>query len=273
MPETVKHVSDSVKISPAARDVPRVTLMNCGRSVVENWRVPMRTLPLWHLWWNLSAGGRLILSDREIKMKPDLIYLLPGNTGFATTSDAGIEQIFCDFYLESEYFSHLRKEPVTFPIHRYEAFLKKFRDEKFSALALNALILLLLDDIPPSCFGREDAFLPDPRIRKALNIITEAFRKRPTPKLDNGQLSRELGMSEVNFIHLFKREMKMPPQRYIMHKRLEFARDLLHNNTISIEHISYITGFSDRYHFTRAFSRRYGLSPGACRKKMQSAEK
>ena len=139
--------------------------------------------------------------------------------------------------------------------------------------ALNALILILLDDIPPSCFGKEGASLPDPRIQKALNIITEAFRKRPTPKLDNGQLSRALGMSEVNFIHLFKREMKMPPQRYIMHKRLDFARDLLHNNTISIEHISYITGFADRYHFTRAFSRCYGFSPGACRKKMQSAGK
>ena len=267
MLEIVKHVSYSAAVKRAGREIPKITLINCARSVLQIWQVPMRSLPLWHVYWNLTAGARLILADREIPMKPDCIYLVPGDLRFGAASAGGFEQFFCDFLLEGEKFARIRKEPIVFSIRPYEALLKKFRNEKFSALTVNALILFLLDEIPESAFEQQKSPPLDPRIRMALDIIAAAISKSPIPKLDNGELARKIGMSVTSFQHLFKREMKIPPCRYIMNKRLELAWDLLKIDKCNIKRIAEVTGFSNRYRFTTAFTRMYGISPGNCRKK------
>ena len=272
MPEVVKHVSYSAGVRRSGRAIPKITLTNCARSVLQTWQVPMRSLPLWHVYWNLTTGARLILAGKDIPMKPDFIYLIPGNLRFAAASDGGFEQFFCDFLLEDEKFARIRREPVIFPVGPYEALLKKFRNKKFSALTVNALILFLLDEIPETAFEKQGKTPLDPRIQAALEIVAAAILKSPIPKLDNGELAREIGMSVTNFQHLFKREMKISPYRYIMNKRLELAYELLKINKSSIKRVAEVTGFANRYRFTTAFTALYGYPPGVCRKKMQSAE-
>ena len=74
-------------------------------------------------------------------------------------------------------------------------------------------------------------------------------------------------MSVVNFQHLFKRELKISPHRYILNRRLAYAHDLLKNSSLSIKEIAEKTGFANRYQFTRSFSRLYSISPGRWRRK------
>jgi len=81
-------------------------------------------------------------------------------------------------------------------------------------------------------------------------------------------------MSPVNFQHLFKREMQIPPHRYLLNLRLEAAHDLLKNSNKSIEDIAVEAGFVNRYQFSKSFSRLYGIPPGKLRKNSrQSHEK
>ena len=49
-------------------------------------------------------------------------------------------------------------------------------------------------------------------------------------------------------------------------QRVERACVLLHATGNSIEQIAEATGFCDRYHFTRVFTRLRGVSPAAFRK-------
>jgi AraC-like DNA-binding protein len=47
---------------------------------------------------------------------------------------------------------------------------------------------------------------------------------------------------------------------------VEKACNLLHHSDLSIDQIASACGFSDRYYFTRVFSKTMAASPGAYRK-------
>ncbi|MBO4633685.1 MAG: helix-turn-helix transcriptional regulator, partial [Lentisphaeria bacterium] len=104
----------------------------------------------------------------------------------------------------------------------------------------------------------------------ALDLISETFQSGQLAGLDNRAICRKLGMSVVNFQHLFKRELKISPHRYILNRRLAYAHDLLKNSSLSIEEIAEKTGFATRYQFTRSFTRLYAAPPGFCRRKWQN---
>lgn len=259
-------MSKNVKLDPYDRFLPQISIHNCGRLTLAEWMVPMQALPLWHIYWNPTAGGKLILPKEEIEMQSDTIYLLPSYLMFAAGSMAPFEHCFLDFFMRSELFSQVKKEVITFPLAEYRSILERCFREKISALAAEALIFLLLDGLPRTCFVQEKKHTIDPRIRQALDLIFKTFRSDGMKKLDNCKLSRAVGMSLVNFQHLFKREMQISPHRYCLNLRLEAAHDLLKNSSKSIEEIALISGFANRYQFSKSFTLLYGIPPGKLRK-------
>jgi transcriptional regulator GlxA family with amidase domain len=58
----------------------------------------------------------------------------------------------------------------------------------------------------------------------------------------------------------------MPPYRWLRAVRVERAKDLLFNSSLSLSQIAYECGFSDQSHLTRVFSDSIGITPGAWRK-------
>ena len=70
--------------------------------------------------------------------------------------------------------------------------------------------------------------------------------------------------------HLFKQETGVSPIHYAMERRLKKALVMLADLHNSIEEISQKTGFSNRYHFSKAFKSRYGVPPVQMRKSLSS---
>lgn len=267
MSERVEFISKNVKLKLNGYFLPLIELNTCGKVVLREWMVPMRSRPLWHIYLNPTPGGSLILPERTIEMRPDTVYLLPSYLMFATASTGIFEHVFLDFYLQNERFSRVRKEVITCPVKECRSLLERCFRDGFSPLAAGALILFLLDRIGSEHWTEEGTFPIDPRIQRALELISAAFRSGRTTGLDNRAISRKIGMSEVNFLHLFKRELKLPPHRYILNRRLELAHDLLRNTDRSIEDIAESTGFSNRYQFSKSFTGQFGISPGRFRRK------
>ncbi|MBO4646995.1 MAG: helix-turn-helix transcriptional regulator [Lentisphaeria bacterium] len=266
MSEHVKYISKNVKLNINERFLPQIELCNCGQVVLKEWMVPMRSLPLWHVYRNSAPGGVLVLPDRKIDMKPETVYLLPPYLVFATASHGIFEHVHLDFSMKSSLFSRVRKEVLEFPFRTFRPLLENCFRDRFSALAGGALIYSLLNAIEAEYFTEEGYFPIDPRIQHALDLISAAFQSGKLTGLDNRSISRKIGMSPVNFQHLFKREMKMPPHRYILNRRLELAHDLLRNSNMNIEDIAEATAFVNRYQFTKSFSRLYGMAPGRFRR-------
>lgn len=76
-------------------------------------------------------------------------------------------------------------------------------------------------------------------------------------------LARMLGMSTVYFRRVFTNFSGIQPSKYIKHTRIRSAMSLLKADMYTIEEVAEMTGFSDRYYFSREFKRITGVSPTA----------
>ena len=100
------------------------------------------------------------------------------------------------------------------------------------------------------------------RIRRACLHILQNVEQTINPQ----QLSCELGISYSAFRNHFKQITGLPPGQYQIHIRLNKARRLLRNSTLSIQEIAEQLGFESIYYFSRLFKKKTGCSPLAYRK-------
>jgi AraC family transcriptional regulator len=78
-------------------------------------------------------------------------------------------------------------------------------------------------------------------------------------------LAKACGLSSAHFARAFRQTTGKPPHRWLLEQRVERAKDLLLRTNTSIAQIASACGFVDQSHFTRAFSRHVGSTPGAWR--------
>lgn len=74
-------------------------------------------------------------------------------------------------------------------------------------------------------------------------------------------LSRKYGISDSYLSHLFKRITGMSVMQYLLFCRLNTARKLLEETSISIGQVVEQCGFSDDSNFSRTFRKQIGMSP------------
>ncbi len=70
------------------------------------------------------------------------------------------------------------------------------------------------------------------------------------------------GLSRFHFAKAFKQSTGHSPYSYVMTRRLLRARDLLARTDDPLAEIAQATGFSSQAHFTDAFKRAFGVTPG-----------
>lgn len=97
------------------------------------------------------------------------------------------------------------------------------------------------------------------RVRRA----TEYLNANMSTDVELGALAKLVGLSKSHFCREFKTATGLSPYQWLLHMRLERAKDLLSRGGPSIAEVALATGFADQPHFTRTFSKREGISPGA----------
>lgn len=78
-------------------------------------------------------------------------------------------------------------------------------------------------------------------------------------------LAKLVGCSSDQLCRCFKKMIGETPHSYVLQRRVDIARCLLGNKTMSLAEIAYTTGFSSQSHMTTAFTRTLGVTPGALR--------
>jgi transcriptional regulator GlxA family with amidase domain len=84
------------------------------------------------------------------------------------------------------------------------------------------------------------------------------------------QLARLCGLSRSYFARAFKASTGLPPHRWLMHFRIERAKEMLEHDEDSISAIAVSCGFSDQSHLTRVFHAIVGASPAAWRRRRKA---
>jgi AraC-like DNA-binding protein len=98
-------------------------------------------------------------------------------------------------------------------------------------------------------------------LHKVLQHIDQHFRE----SVDQKQLAQRCGMTPFRFSRLFKEVVGIGFTDYILHKRMDFAKELLDNSQMPITSIGYEAGFKDPSYFARAFKQSCGYTPSEYR--------
>jgi AraC family transcriptional regulator len=82
-------------------------------------------------------------------------------------------------------------------------------------------------------------------------------------------LANESGYSRVHFVRMFRAATGYSPHNYLLNLRLERARELLKNPSLSLIDIALDCGFSSHSHMSRLFHKSAGVTPSAYRRSLR----
>ena len=82
-------------------------------------------------------------------------------------------------------------------------------------------------------------------------------------------LANESGYSRVHFVRMFRAATGSSPHNYLLNLKLERARELLKNPSMSLIDIALDCGFSSHSHMSRLFHKFVGVTPSAYRRRLR----
>lgn len=233
----------------------------------------------WRFYCNSSEGAFLRLDSHLYPLSANRIYFIPAGVRFGCYNPEAVRHFYIHFdviglsaWVQREIFSTLLAVPVNEALQsvaRQLSIVVEQEDETNLALQcrLKSLVYqalaLYLETLSPETLHRcaqiataQGALLP------ALQRIEQDVARPVT----NAELAALCHLSEDYFIRRFRDSIGQSPLQYILERRVTLAAQRLLFGEESIEEISVGTGFANRFHFSRVFTRKTGISPAAYRK-------
>ena len=98
-------------------------------------------------------------------------------------------------------------------------------------------------------------------------MTLEYIRANLAKPIGLSQVAEKIGSSRATVARLFERELGHTAGEEVMRQRIDMAKRLLKNESLSVSEIAYRTGFCNPAYFTNTFRRATGLTPKSWRKK------
>lgn len=103
------------------------------------------------------------------------------------------------------------------------------------------------------------------RLREVLSYIEGNLNRN----IALGDIAAVAGVSVSHFKSLFRESVGMPAHQYLIRRRVERAKNLIGEGTLSISQIAYETGFAHQSHLARHMRRVLGVTPKALREMLR----
>ena len=141
-----------------------------------------------------------------------------------------------------------------------------------SALHLVGHLCLFVDGLIQTSSTRKELCggqLRDFYIQEAITFMEHNYHRELTVE----ELADVCKLNRSYFSKIFKDNIGCPPQEFLIRLRLSKAADLMKDTGESIGAIAAQCGYPNQLHFSRAFHKRYGLSPREWRTQNQVKRK
>lgn len=96
---------------------------------------------------------------------------------------------------------------------------------------------------------------------RVVEAAAARIREAPNEVESVESLAKQAGYSMGHFSRLFTEHIGHSPRDYIVQRRIERARQLLHDTPMTISQIADVLGYSSVFFFSRQFKQRVGMSP------------
>ncbi len=116
---------------------------------------------------------------------------------------------------------------------------------------------LMLENTDSSIYIPLDSRLQARYVYAAADIIAASYDK----KIRISVIAAQVGVNRSYLTSLFKKELVMSPQEYLINYRLERACEILKGTEDSIGSIAAAVGYSDALAFSKAFKQKYDMTP------------
>ncbi len=135
-----------------------------------------------------------------------------------------------------------------------------------TCLEMEGRVMLLLDALLALHDGRPPSVAQGGLAGWQLRRITAFMNEHAHQDLALEELAALAGLSAKHFARAFRQSTGVPPHRWLIERRIERAKKLLITGDLGLAEIAVACGFADQSHFTAAFRRGMGVTPGAFRK-------
>lgn len=123
---------------------------------------------------------------------------------------------------------------------------------KLIALLSNHHTQLLLD----STLGKTD-YGNNVYVNLAIDYINEMYKQN----ISVTDIADKIGITRSHLNHAFQKELNISVQRFLIDFRMHKAANFLVNTTMTVKEISNQVGYHDQLVFSKAFKKKFGISP------------
>ncbi len=238
-----------------------------------HWSPP--PLPDFDLWCILEGRGSVQLRGETHELVPGLCFVLqPGDQPDARHDPAHpLVAFFAHFIARDSRGRSLTKRRLVLPppalavrdLTLFSALAKRCviahqRGDALgwrqSRLALEQMLTLVWEWwlMPPPLPGDT-----------AIQEVIRQVERRPGQIWEVGEMARRAHLSRAQFTRRFRALTGLAPMAFVIRARLDLARQLMLESTMSLTAIAAELGYEDLYFFSRQFKQRYGQPPSVLR--------
>jgi len=110
------------------------------------------------------------------------------------------------------------------------------------------------------------------RIRALVEQAITLIESSVVEKITTEDVAGKVGLSESHLNRVFRQQTGYAPMEYARRYRVQKAKELLGDLTLSVKEIAHRTGFDDAYHFSRVFRQIAGVPPTSYRDALLSRQ-
>ena len=103
---------------------------------------------------------------------------------------------------------------------------------------------------------------------RMIDSVIAEIREHYTEDIQLTTLAAKYAVSSGRLSTMIKDELQMNFSDYIAQLRIQRAKELLEDETMSIQEIAEIVGYNDYFYFTKVFKKVQGISPSKYRKSL-----
>lgn len=155
-------------------------------------------------------------------------------------------------------------------ISRFTTFLQQilweqnYTPEKYRADNVNALFQVLMRNLFLSYTEQNSSAAYNP-YRTKLRNLRLSLLAAPYEKYELKEIAKQMGVSISYFQHLYSETFGISFRADLISMRVEYAKELIQNTSLTMEEIAEQSGYSSEVHFYRQFQKETGFTPASFR--------